>query len=67
MAARSSSDGAVVMVDEGVTMAVVEVLEEGARVGGAQALQEARKVSLLGEQTRKGTWASAQMKAQQGS
>ena len=55
------------MEGEGVAMVVGEAVEEGAGVGGAQALQEARKVSLLGEHTWKGTWASAQMKAQQGS
>lgn len=39
----------------------------GTAVGGAQALQVARKVSLFGEQRRKGTWAKAQTNAQQGS
>ena len=55
-----------------VTVGVIEGVETRVAVaivvvGGAQAEQEARKVWLLGEQTRKGTWASAQMKAQQGS
>ena len=49
------------VIDEGGIVSV------GVGVGGAQALQTARKVSLVGEQMRKGTWASAHMKAQQGS
>ena len=59
----STADGGGVIVSVGVGVAVAVAVV----VGGAQAWQEARKVWLLGEQTWKGTWASAQMKAQQGS
>ena len=58
---------ATVDVTVGVIVGVETRVAVSVAVGGAQAEQEARTVSLLGEQTWKGTWASAQTKAQQGS
>ena len=57
--------GGVVIVGEGV-VAIEDVKVAVPAVEG-HCEQTASSVRLLGEHTSKGTWASAQMKAQQGS
>lgn len=55
----------------GVVVGVLGLVDDlggtGVVAGYEHCEQEASTVRLLGEQTSKGTWASAQMKAQQGS
>ena len=51
----------------GVGGGVMEEVKDAVAVARGHWEQTASSVRLLGEQTSKGTWASAHMKAQQGS